>query len=449
MGFDDLNHKLEKYFLKEIKSVDIKTKTAIKEDVLNFFEKEKQSIFSRIFSFIFSSKYSGLSSTALVGILLLGVIPLYNNQLYAGEISSDQGLVEIIRDGERIILKGKSKLKIGDEILVKNNATADLKLRNEFHSEVFENSTIKVSGKDELFLVEGQLNNNFRNGKISTNKGEILAQNKDSIVSVYVTNSGETHIAPKRNSIMVRNWSGEEIQLTTGEELRLRTDTNLSMKKNNDGINLSDTQIQAIRAKLFIARTKALNYIENSIDKDYGKAKVDLYSAKKTFKSIAQVLKTSRNMEMLSPRENIDMLENKDIYTRLKEKTNNEDLLLEVKSVEILLEIIEKQKVFDFPVPQTDILSFNRYVILSRLFANKSEKEIKYGEILRDQYVLSFARTIFNEELRIDQISVLNSEIKKMPKTSTIAKFFLLQVKEMFTPDLQELLKEKIEKDFN
>lgn len=442
MGFEDLEQKLELFFQKESVKTDLHQKAHLKELIIGKFSAKKYSIWQKLNAF-FVSKY--IPSVLAIAIIIC-LIPLVNNQLYAGEINSSEGLVEIVRNGKKIILDGKSKLKIGDEIIVNSSASAKLNLKNEFESEIFENSKVKVESRNSLFLIKGQLNNNLKSGKISTNKGEISAK-FPSHFTVDVTDSGETKIFPIKNSVSVQNWQGEKIEIAAGEELRLRSDTRLANKKLPQGLDLSNSQIQAIRSKLFIARTKALNYVENSIRKSYKQSNEDLLSAQKTFKSITQVLKNSREMHALLPRENLNVLKIKDVYDLLSKKTNNQELLNEVKSVEKLLDIIKDKRHFEFNLPQTESLSFNRYVVVSRIFANEDSSFQKLGNILRKQYIRSFARNIFNEELRIDQISALNTEIKKLPHT-TMTKFFLLQVGEILPTDLQELLSEKIKKDF-
>ncbi len=442
MGFEDLEQKLKKFFHQESAQTDYLQKARIKELAFNRFSAKKMSIWQKLNAFLVS-KYA-LSTLGLA--LLIGFIPLLNNQIYAGEISRESGLVEIIRDGKKIILDGKSRLKVGDEIIVSNNANAKISLRNNFESELYENTKVKVDGRNSLFLVNGQLNNDLESGKITTNKGEIFAKSPSKFF-VDVTSSGETHILPRKNEVSVRNWQGEEIKLTAGEELRLRSDTKLSTKLLPQDISLSNAQIKAIRSKLFITRTKAINYIENEISRDFEKADADLKSAEKSFKSIAQILKTSRDLKTLLPRENVEMLKISDIYPRVAKKTKNVAILREVKAVEKLFEIIFKTNHFDLKLSQTGVLSFDRYVLVSRIFAQNDAKTFDLGNILRDQYIQSFVGKIMNEELKIDQISVLNQEIKKIPRT-TIAKFFLRKVGEKLPPDLRELLAEKLEQEF-
>lgn len=440
MGFEDLEQKLHKFLTKEAQSVDLIQKIQIKEQALAEYSAKKNGFWTTLWINFSSYKYSKLATSAVAIALLVGILPVLNNQLYAGEISSKNGLVEIMRNGKKMIITDKAKLKVGDEIIVSNNANAQINLRNNFQSEVFENSKLKLTGRSKIFLSEGQMGNALQKGTISTVRGEISAKSPSNFL-IDVSSSGETKIMPQKNSVFVKNWEGTEIELTAGEELRLRTDTVLSNQELPRDINLSLTQIKAVRAKLFIARTKALNYFENS------KNSRDLEPATKTFKSIVQILKTSRNLQPLMPRENINMINIEAVYEKLSKKTKDVKLLNEVKAVEVLIKTAQNTRNLNFDIPQTDVLSFNRYVIVSRLFAQKNSPEKELGDILRNQYVNSFAQNIFNEELRIDQISVLNGEVKKLPLT-TMAKYFLAQVKTQLTPELQELLEEKIEDRF-
>lgn len=443
MGFEDLEQKLEKFFLNESTAHDFAQKTRIKELTFARFSAKKESTWQKLSAFFFQKYVISAVSLAVI----IGFMPVINNQIYAGEISRESGLVEVIRKGERIIVDGKSRLKIGDEIIVSGNANAKLKLKNNFESDLQKNSKVTVIGRDSLFLAQGKITNNFESGKISTNNGEISAKSL-SHFSVDVAKSGETKIVPLKNSVFVQDWQGTEIELSYGEELRLRADTKLNSQKISENLKLSNAQIQAIQSKLFISRTKALNYVENVIERNYQQADEDFNSAKKSFKSIAQILKSSRDLKILNSRENIDIIDLNEIYKRAELKTNNINILSGIAVVEDLFEIIKNRENFDFQVPKTDSMIFNRYVLISRLFAGEKDfSRQKLGEILRKQYVVSFAQKIFNEELKIDQISILNEEIKKLPK-STMAKFFLLKVKEILPAELQNLLTEKIEKDF-
>ncbi len=442
MGFEDLEQKLEKFFQAESIPSDNLQKMRIKELVLAKFSAKKQSIWQKLGAF-FVSKYA-LPAIGLI--LVIGFIPILNNQIYAGEISRKSGLVEIIRNGKRIILDGKSKIKVGDEIIVQENAEANLNLRNNFKSEIRENTRVKVDGRNSLFLIKGELNNNLEKGEITTNKGEILAK-KPTKFLVNVNGSGETKIAPQKNSVSVRDWTGTEISLTAGEELRLRSDTKLHSQLLPKNLNLSNTQIKAIRSKLFITRTKAINYIEDKISRDFQKSEKDLASAEESFKSIAQILKTSRDLKTLLTKENIDMVSIGSIYDRVSKKTNNRILLSEIKAVEKLLKIIYQTKYFDLKLSKTGVISFDRYVLVSRLFAKNEPETKKLGDILREQYINSFVTDIMNEELKIDQISILNEKIKKIPR-KTIAKFFLQEVSKKLPKDLSEMLLEKIENRF-
>jgi len=442
MGFEDLEQKLEKFFIDESAAHDFAKKTRIKEITFARYSAKKSNTWQKLSAFFFQKYVISAVSMAVI----IGFIPVLNNQLYAGEISRESGLVEIIRDGKLTILDGKYKLKVGDEIIVSGNANAKLSLRNNFESEIYENTKVKVDSRDSLFLASGKLHNHLQSGKIVTNKGEILAKSSTKFF-VDVSASGETKIIPRKNEVSVRNWQGEEIKLSAGEELRLRSDTKISSTILPKDIRLSNIQIQAIRSKLFIARTKSINYIESKISRDFETAEKDLKSAEKTYKSIAQILKTSRDLKTLITRENIDMLKTQDIYAKVAKKTDNKSLLAEVKAVEKLLEIIYKTKQFDLNQANTGVLSFDRYVLVSRLFAKNNPETLELGNILRDQYITSFARKILNEELKIDQISMLNQEIKKLPRT-TMSRFFLGRVGEVLPKNLQELLSEKIEKGF-
>ena len=187
--------------------------------------------------------------------------------------------------------------------------------------------------------------------------------------------------------------------------------------------------------------------VDHKISSEENAAHGDLASAKRTYQSIVQVLYSSRNLE-ISRRKNLDTIRIGEILPMLKEKTGNSQILLEAKAIESLFAILQNNyNRLTFVPPASGVITFDRYVLLKRLFAFGTDVQKNDGNVLLQKYAVAFLRKVQNEELRIDQISVLNNEIAKLPKNE-FSHEFLTRVKSLFAPDIANILGEKIENIF-
>ncbi len=237
------------------------------------------------------------------------------------------------------------------------------------------------------------------------------------------------------------------MKLLAGEELRLRTDTTLVDKEIPEDIKLSLAQIQAIEAKLIITRTKILTGVEKVLEGEKKDAENDLASAKKSFQSIVQVLEASRNLQIVK-RKYVDTIPLTEVVQRVAEKTNDLALLQEARAVQVLLELVEINRTkLGFGFEKTGVQAFDRFVLLDRLFSLGTGKDPYFGEILKQKYAVSFLQRIQNNELRIDQVLLLNEEMEKLPHNE-LTRDFLGRVALLFPPDLSTMLEEKIESEF-
>ncbi len=446
MHFDDLEKRLRKFFSHQKNSLDPTRKTPIKEEVLNAFSRPKNE--QKFWKRFFFPKTSIVAFAAASFFVLLSFFPFGNSDLRAGKILPKFGPVEIVRDGKTLLLDAEMTLEIGDFVRVGNSAEAEIIFPNSFSAVAKKQTQFRVIDDNSLFLEIGEINKKtIKDGKISTNRG-FVRSTPGAQFSVLVSESGETKIVNAKNKITVFDWNEGSSDLKAGEEIQLRTDTLLTEDYSMPSdLSLSISQIMAIRSKLLIARTKLLTGFEKSIDGDKYKAEGDFSSADRTFRSIVQILSSDRNLN-IAKRKSLNVIRMNEVFIRLMTKTEDEKLLTETKALETLFEIIKENKSkLAFGAEKSGLIAFDRFLLLDRIFALGNETQQKLAHVLKEKYAISFLRKIQNESLKIDQISMLNDEIKKLPKT-TLAREFLEKVEDFLAPDLAEILGEKIEHVF-
>jgi hypothetical protein len=445
MGFEDL----EKIIRALFKNADIPQKSLQKERIrfqaLETFSEQKKA--TPFWKKLFAPRVSTTAFAAVAFLVLFNIAP--GNFLSAGEIHPKFGPVEVLRGNDIILVDKAFSLKKGDVIRVGNNSEAEIIFPNKSTSIVKSSTQLKIVKKDSLFLEKGTIESvSEEKGNISTQRG-LISSPSQSIYRVLVSESGETHVInlSQENPLTIFDWKDGEMKLLAGEELRLRTDTALVDNDIPDDLKLSLTQVQAIQAKLIITRTKILTGTEKILAGNKREAEKDLASAKKSFQSIVQVLEASRNLQIVK-RKYIDNIPLTEVVQRVAEKTNDLALLQEARSVEVLWKLVERNKTnLSFGFEKTGVQAFDRFVLLDYLFSLGTEKEPYFGEILKQKYAISFLQRIQNNELRIDQITLLNKEIEQLP-TNELTQDFLQRVANLFPPDLSTMLEEKIESLF-
>lgn len=133
---------------------------------------------------------------------------------------------------------------------------------------------------------------------------------------------------------------------------------------------------------------------------------------------------------------------------KVAEKTSDSHLLAEIEAVKSLFDILSQNRgKIAFSPQKSGVESFDRYSTLRNLLSLGSEVQQEKGQLLLQKYTVNFLRKVQNSELRIDQISVLNSEINQLPKNE-VAQDFLTEVGLILPKDLSEILDEKIEHIF-
>jgi len=431
MGFEKLQQRLRKFFIEETShSVDRAQMARVRERALaEFVRKKPTHSFFRIWK-------SSWVRSAVVGAIVLSLLPIFGGEQSAGELQST-GLVEIVRDGKVFIATGETSIQPGDQVLVGNNSSAKIQLKKSLRAVLGEQTEVRVPSKDSLFLVRGTIDGDLLGGAIETGRGKINAKN-GAVLNVSVSGSGETHVRPRENDVLVTSWDKTQTTLVAGEELRLYTEGTLPPEIPQD-LNLSSAQILAIQAKLLIARTKALNSLEAHLQQDAKTAAIELKSADRTFKSLVQVLKSSRNLRVLR-RENLDLITRDEAVARLSERTDRTNLLKNTFAVKALLDVVEKERDPRFLTADSGLLIFNRYVLLQRLFAPLPERQRYHGHILQEQYVEALTRQILNADSTTEEILFIVSVVPK----SGAGRQFLQQVADKLPSPLMDQLDEVV-----
>jgi cytoplasmic iron level regulating protein YaaA (DUF328/UPF0246 family) len=199
--------------------------------------------------------------------------------------------------------------------------------------------------------------------------------------------------------------------------------------------------------KMIMTRTKALTALENYLSQNETQAKKDLASAKKSFISIVNVLDSSRDLAIVN-RKDLSLFSVSDVIKKLEDKIPDSSLVTEAKALENLISLTEQNlHRLGFVVKESKVETFDRFVLLDRIFSFGNGKQSRSGEFLKQKYVVAFLQDIQNEELRIDQISKLNQSIAELPRTE-LAMEFLTKVQDLFAPNLAEMLEEKINNVF-
>jgi hypothetical protein len=438
MSFEDLELKVKLFFLKYQKKQLLLEKERIRERIFPIIK--QRSFFFNLPFFLLRHKYLSFF-TLILGFFSLNFISI--NTPLAGQLETS-GPVEIIRNNKSILTTKNIPLYIGDKIRVGRQQSAKITLPNNFTTTVSPKTNLLITEKDAIFLEKGQINNEvFRQGTIYTNRG-IIKSDSGSMFSVTVSESGEASILPTKNKVTVYDLKDGNLILLAGESLSLRSDTELNFNNLPNDLNLSNTQIKSIYAKLIIARTKIISAVESQINNNNNLFQQNLTSASNSFKSVIQVLKTSRELE-IARRRNIAEVEITQIYAEVSKKTNDQQLLKEIKALEALFTIVQQNNgKFAFAPTKTEILEYNKYTTLLNILSLANIRQYNLAEPLLQKYTVNFLNKIQNKPLKIDQITELNLLTNKLPK-NTNSKKFLQDIQKLLAPDLADILAAKID----
>lgn len=362
---------------------------------------------------------------------------------HAGEITpTRKGLIEINRNGDVRIVTNTTRLRPGDVVTL-SNAEAEVRFPDQMISTAGARTEFRVLDDGRLFLTRGALENVAKNNEseIATSRGRVRPI-PGAKFALTVSESGETRVVLHEQSVTVLDHFDHEKRLAAGDELRLHTDTRLSGKTLPSDLRLSSTQLNAIDAKLLIARSKVLGGLEKMRDGEFN-VTADFISAERTFRSIAQVLQSSRDLKILN-RKNLSLVDNSEVFAMASQKTSDADLLREIRATEVLLRLVlEPQSPLLVTGRASGSRDFDRFSILVQMFAKLPAEEQALGEVLQQRSVVNFVRAVLDEEMKMDQVAVLNKQVDALPKTP-LARNFLRRSEQVLSPELAEMLDEKI-----
>ena len=459
MSFDDLKRKFREFFHNETKNfkIDLQRKILLKNVILAEFQKSFRNVWLLKILRLLDYRFSIGVSSSLVLVLGFTFFQLFGSA-NAGEIIPQAGLVEVSRRGENIVVKNKEKLRVGDIVKVANNAEAEIIFLKNNKSFLGKNTELEILAKNKVFVKQGDVqteissvgspwlfNSDF---EISSDRGVIWPE-KNAKFNVSVSSSGETKIVSHNSSLEVMDFEQEgKTELFNGEELWLRTDTKLLSRKIPEDLRLSNIQLEAIKSRLIISRSKLLSAVLNMFAGKRSKARDEVVSAAKTFKSIVQVLNSSRNLKIIK-RKSLDLIRNEEVFAKLSKRTRDLNLWNQALAIQSLLQLIESRgSQFAFAVPKTESISFNKYLALEYISSLASKTQKKRIKILQNEYSKMFFREIAAAyPLLIDQISALNTEISKLPRKK-ISRNFLRDVSKHCSSIFVSLIEEKINNYF-
>jgi len=144
-----------------------------------------------------------------------------------------------------------------------------------------------------------------------------------------------------------------------------------------------------------------------------GSGQKDLTSAQKSFRSIVQVLKSDRHLNILR-RTNPELIKNESVHQALSEKTDDSRLLTETKAIEFLFALSTGNELSIF-LPKGDSVFFSRYVLIDQIFDQGPAEYQVYAQALKNEYVIGLLRKVINQESKAAQVSLLREEIAKLP----------------------------------
>lgn len=443
MSFSDISQKIKSFYQISQCVVDRDIKQGIKYQSLSIFKSQKQAknkMIIALWRYRFSFAFSLFFIVGIIGFLQSSV---RDQQLWAGELQPTMGPIEIIRGQETLFVENPVDVFVGDVIRTGNRGEVKISIPHEFTSIAKNRTQFRITNKKTLFLDKGTLENKSQKTlEVATDRGFIKGTPGGEF-EITVSESGETEVFPHKNFVQIFDlWDGKLV-LKPGEAIRLRSDTRLTNNDVLDDLKLSNAQINAIKSKLTIARTKIVTGIENSTIGENTLAMKDFKSAEKTFLSLTQVLKTSRELE-ISRRKNLNNLDIEIVYIEMESRLDDPTLLREIKALETLFSILSQNKgKLAFAPQNTEVEAFDRYITLQKLIELGTPYQQQLSHIMLDKYVVNFLRKIQNKELRIEQIAMLDTQIDKLPRNKE-SRQFLYKVQDLCSAEFAEILGEKI-----
>jgi len=388
------------------------------------------------------------TSFSLVMVLCVAVVGIFGNsfspnRVKAGKIMAEYGPVEIIRGESSFLVRDEADIFVGDLVRVGNRGIATLDLKNQAITRLNEQTHLRITDIDALFIEKGNLASEaFKGVEVATDRG-LIRTTPGAIVNLEVSETGQTTVSPEKNLVQVFDLHDGQALLGQGEELILHSDTQLSFSPLPENGNLSTAQLGALDSKLTITRSKLLSAFEAQLKGQRLAAADEFLSAEQTFKSLEQVLLTSRELE-IARRKNFDDTTVASVYPRLSQRVEHSGILAQVESLTQAFNYFQSQEtVSQIELAETGDLNLDRYLLLKKIAEAESGPTQLAFEYLMGQYVVNFLQAIQNEPIRTDQVALLQEKVTSLP-ASADAYHFLRRVGQKMSPDLATALDQAI-----
>ena len=371
-------------------------------------------------------------TVSILGVMTSTISP---NRVKAGTLLANYGPVEIIRGEKSFLVRDEADIFVGDLVRVGNRGEATLNLKNQAISSIEEKTHLIITDTDALFIEKGRLNSEAFNGvEVATDRG-LVRTTPGAIVSFDVSETGQTKISTEKNIAQVFDLQNGQALIGQGEEVILHSDTQLNNQPVIKNETLSSAQIEALKSKLIITRSKLLTAIEGQMQGQRKTAKDEFVSAEQSFKSLSQVLLSSRELE-IARRKNFDSVEIENVYMTLAKRINHSTILAEVDSLAQALAYFQNlQTPLDLELAKTGNTNLDRYLLLKRI-AEKSHRADQIAfESLATKYVVNFLQPIQNKTDRNAQIAELNATVADLPDSADTY-YFLRRVALKMSPEL-------------
>ena len=334
MHLSDLHTKLRSFFTRyQPPSEDVQRR--LKQDVMASFRaaQNQQTMHRWVF---WRRTGFALSMVMLVSVVGLFGSTITPNRVKAGTIQAQFGPVEIIRGEKSFLVRDEMDIFVGDLVKVGYKGEAELNLKNQAVSQLDQRTNLRVTDIDALFIEKGKLNSeSFKGVEVATDRGFIRTTPGAKFV-LEVSETGQTKIGTEKNILQVYDLQDGQALLSQGEELILHSDTQLAVLDPANEQALSAIQLESLQSKLAITRSKLLSAVEGQLSGKRRVAADEFVSAAQSFKSLTQVLLTSRELE-IARRKNLDEVNLSEVYDTLSARVNHSGILDEVESLTCLL----------------------------------------------------------------------------------------------------------------
>lgn len=436
MSFEDLSQKFRQYFSQKSPKINRQKESFLKEEVLWKYRRERDK---PLFSFYWWRwRFQGVAAMLLLGVgINYIVLPGFQNNVVAGTIDPQSGLIEVIREGKPFVVEDITEIQVGDMIRTGNKSLAMLHLRNGSVAQTDGRSDVKIQDKNALYLQQGVLLKAGKDITVATERGVIKAREKAEFL-VAVSETGETRVASKKKPLEITNYYQESVKLPEGTTLTLKSDTRfLDLKPVPRDLALSKKQIKNIEGKLEITRSKLVAGIEDFTYGNYEKAENNFALAQKSYRSILQVLSADRQTH-IAFRKNIEDISIAEVQIAVQEKTGERGLIEKIEATAAALTILEHNRGnFAFSPSGTDLTNFDRYAWVSYFADLGQEQQSQKAQKLSASYVAQTAREIYKmNESAEDYLSFVVRSVEE----HELGAQFLQSLKPLLTEELQDLI---------